>query len=179
MLKQNVEIEYKCLVTLDQYQRLLAIFHNDFVTIEQTNTYYCDYQNKINELNAMLRNRVFSTYNTLTFKIWENDNLLEFEIDNTDLSNKELLTLLAKYNIYSPFCKVAEMLTIRRLISLPEAELCLDENHYNDQIDYEIEYELKQSGDYLENFKSILTKADIIYNPNFISKYHRAIKVTD
>jgi len=176
MLKINTETEYKCLVTHTEFQRLLKIYKDDSIKIKQTNIYYCDQLNKINELEAMLRNRLYSNSNTLTFKVWQDSELLEFEMDDVDISNELFLDALAKYDVFPPFEEVAEMLTIRRLIDLPEAQLCLDENHYCGATDYEIEFELKEKGDYLNIFIDILAQVSITYEPNPLSKYQRAIK---
>ena len=136
--------------------------------------YYCDKNKIVLKNHATLRQRFINDSCYLTLKIIVDNDLLEYEKLGKNLSDKEFLQILNKHGIQPPFMKIGEMVTIRRQIELPTALLCLDENHYNNSVDYEIEYELTSEIDTFDLFIDILEKADIIYQPNLISKYQRA-----
>ena len=175
-LRHNIETEFKCLVTKIQYDRLYSLYIDKLINKQHTNIYYSDSQGRINELRAVLRNRVDESGNTLTFKIEKEAALHEYEKDNGDLYDTEILALLAEYQIFPPFIKQGEMTTYRRLVELPAADLCLDENHYNGLIDYEIEYELREATGDLAAFVALLKNADIEYQANPLSKYRRFLR---
>ena len=174
MLKQNIEIEYKCLVTKEEYFHLLSLYQKHYQRIWQKNIYYLDDNKQLEKLKAVLRLRKTVNENLLTLKIPQ-DKLIEMEKSNADLNDLEFLAILASYNIYPPFKENGYSITYRRLIDLKKAQLCLDESHFLNSIDYEIEYELKYEHDGLEDFRKILATAKINYFPNTISKYQRAL----
>ncbi len=173
-MQANIEKEYKCLIDEKEYQNLLNLYRETFKEIKQNNTYYQDLQQNINKYKAVLRIRQIDNLHIITFKINVNNELLEYEKETNDINDPEITELLAKYNIHPPFLKVGEMLTYRRQVDLKKAYLCLDENHYNNLIDYEVEYEEKEKHDGLNTFITILESANIVYHPNKLSKYLRA-----
>ena len=176
MITTHPEIEYKCLINEYQYRQLLAFYHGKYQETEQLNLYYQDQNGMIEQYHAVLRKRIIGDSTLLTFKIPDGNDLLEIEMVSDDLLNPEFLTALSHYQIYPPFTKVAKLLTIRRKVDLPDAELCIDENHYGGIVDYEVEYELKQHQAGLPDFIAILAKAGITYQANSLSKYQRALK---
>jgi len=176
MLRENTEIEYKCLVSEIEYLSLLKHYTNQYQQIKQVNVYYRDFLNNLSNKQAIIRQRLLDDSSVLGFKIKVADKLLEYEIDSESLDNPGLLKVLSSYDIYPPFVKVGELLTIRRLIDLENAELCLDENHYNNIVDFEIEYELKNQKDDLSTFIDLLKSVDIIYQANHLSKYQRLLQ---
>jgi len=175
-VRHNIEIENKCLITRLEYEKICAFYHDRSETIKQINVYYDDENQRVQALKAVLRDRILTDGNTLTFKIEIDDKLHEFEKNDCRLDDEEFLDLLAGYRVFPPFYKQGEMTTYRRLIELPYADLCLDENHYNDLIDYEIEYEIKSDKTCLNDFIDLLKKVDIIYRPNSLSKYQRFLR---
>ena len=177
-LKSNREIEYKCLCSAFQYQALLALYQHQYQEITQTNIYYIDQARRLKQLQASLRERRIGTSRLITLKIHRQNQLWEYEKAAETLEDPEILELLANYDIYPPFIRQAELLTVRRLVELPTAELCLDENHYYGITDYEIEYELKYPHDGLADFLLILKKADITYRANRLSKHQRALRAS-
>ncbi len=175
MLRENTEIEYKCLVSENEYLRLLKYYEKRFEEIKQVNIYYTDLLQNLSNQEAILRQRLYDTTSVLGFKIKVADKLLEYESAGATLDNPEFLEILAKYDIRPPFIKIGELLTVRRLIDFENAELCLDENHYNDIVDYEIEYELKNQNADLSTFITLLKKVNIPYQANPLSKYQRLL----
>jgi len=175
MLQRNTEREYKCLVSSDEYWRLVDYYQNDYRLRTQVNQYYCDQQRRLTAYQAVLRLRNYPDSSVLTFKIKEGEDLIEYEKPEAFLTDPEFLDLLAKYQIFPPFEEIGSLTTFRRLIDLPQAELCLDENHYSGIIDYEIEYELTTPVEDLASFVALLKKVDIVYQPNSLSKYQRLL----
>lgn len=175
-LRRNIETEYKCLVTKKQYEKICDFYRDRAQLRRQKNVYYVDVKKQLIELNAVLRNRIYDEGNTLTFKIRIEDKLHEFEKDDCLLNDREFLAVLADYRIYPPFIELGELITTRRLVELPDAELCLDENRYNGKTDYEIEYELKNEKTNLDDFIALLKEVGIRYRPNSLSKYQRTVR---
>ncbi|MFV0255313.1 MAG: CYTH domain-containing protein [Erysipelotrichaceae bacterium] len=174
MIIENLEIEYKCLVSLSDYQKIVNHFASEIKTITQINTYYQDLDNNISKLKGTLRKREFSNTSIFTLKIPSKKGLLEYEVETTDIENEELNKLLNKYQLSQPLKVIGQLKTIRRKVILAQGELCLDENHYNNKIDYEIEYECTEKHDGKKAFITILKELDINYTENLISKYLRA-----
>ncbi len=175
-MNKSIETEHKCLLTKKHYQKLLEFYKYEYQEITQKNIYFIDQKNMITTNKAVLRIRKINNDSTITFKIKRDGKLFEYEKNTDDLLDLDLLEVLATYNIIPPFTETANLTTIRRLINLPKGELCLDENHYNNQIDYEVEYEEKESHDGLSILKSILQENNINYQENTTSKFQRATK---
>ena len=175
MVLQNTELEYKCLVTANEYSNMLKLYANQYKKIRQLNCYYCDRNREILKQQAVLRRRITAYSTQITFKIKRAEELLEYEKDVYDFYDPDFLEILAGFDIFPPFTEISRLETMRRLVDLPEAELCMDENHYQGITDYEIEYELKSPVGSPDSFIAILKKADILYQPNNISKFQRSL----
>lgn len=178
-MKPNIETEHKCLLTKNDYQKLVTFYHNSYQEIHQLNNYFVDANDEIIRQKAVLRIRKITNVSTITFKITKDSQLYEYEVLSPNLENPQILKVLAQNNIYPPFKLIASLLTIRRLVKLPKGELCLDENHYNQQIDYEIEYEETVDHDGLAMLKDILAHHNIPYLNNPISKFKRVMSAND
>jgi uncharacterized protein YjbK len=172
-MKTNIEKEYKCLITKQQHRKLVDFYENQSHVIYQRNVYYQDQNGVLKQTRAVLRQRFINDECLITFKYHLEENLYEYEFNTSDMNDPTLLDHLLKFNIKAPFEKIGELITIRHSIDLKVAELCIDENHYGDHIDYEIEYEIKTEHDGLTSLQEILHNLQIPYQENTVSKFQR------
>ncbi|MGI6607742.1 MAG: CYTH domain-containing protein [Erysipelotrichaceae bacterium] len=170
-MKQQLEIEFKTLVTKEQFDKLISLYW-PLLFYKQHNYYYrplsCDYSFRI---------RIKENKKIFTLKEKIDNNILEHEktFSGPFYEDNEIKNTLDRLNIYPPFNLEGELITYRAVVESELAQLCFDINHYNNLIDYEIEYEIKKDHDGLRRFKEILSEADIRYIPSYASKYYRCI----
>lgn len=178
MIIENLEVEYKCLVTKSQHDDIVNFYQGKYQLINQLNIYFVDEDGLLTDIKATLRIRIINGDSAIvTLKIPQNNGLMEYEILTNDINDKEVIKLLSKNGIKSKLVEVGRLTTIRKMIELEAAQLCIDENHYNGIVDYEIEYECTKKHDGLSCFKGLLANFNIKYTHNNISKYLRATKL--
>jgi len=173
-MTENLEIEYKVMLSKEEYERLLNNFPGN-ESFTQINSYYSSYKKP----EVLFRIRFVNNYYLFTYKEIKGEGRLEHEIriKSDPFNNKELLDYLKSIGLEKPFIKKGELTTERTVTYLDnEAELCLDKNYYRGITDYEIEYEVKGNGT-LEKFKKILAGANISYIPSKSSKMARALNL--
>ncbi len=170
-MKQQLEIEFKMLVSKEQFDKITALYR-PLLFLKQHNYYY-----KSPSSLQSFRIRIKEDKKIFTLKDTTGDQIIEYEKEFFDLfyEDSEIKKLLNKLNIYPPFYQVGELTTYRATIENDLAELCFDINCYNGLLDYEIEYEMKTSHEGLSTFKEILSSAGIGYIPCTTSKYMRCI----
>lgn len=172
-MKTNIETEYKCLINQQQFQELIDFYSDKSEIIEQVNVYYQDINGIITQRKAVFRQRIMGHTSIITFKIKINDQLHEYDFDTADINDNEVVDHLQQFGIHPPFMKVGTLRTIRHLIDLGNADLCIDENQYNNIVDYEIEYEIKKPHDGKTALSEILLHHGIPFIENHVSKYQR------
>ncbi len=173
-MAQEIEIEFKNLVTQDEFSQLISHFHiNDEDFTSQDNHYFDtpDYQLKDNQSALRIRHKS-GTY-TLTLKTPLKEDLLE---TNQQLSKQEADSLLSggvfpegevksaihSLNISTQSLQYFGTLTTSRAeIDYREGLLVFDKSSYLQRQDYELEYEVKerQSGEKI--FRSLLEQLNI------------------
>lgn len=179
-MSEQLEIEFKTLLTQAEYQHLLTQFtvaETDFIT--QTNHYFDTPTYELQALGCGLRIRQFAQNGELTLKSPQTVGLLE----TTDLLDEtELNTLLMQKKIkqtgtvaqkiqslgiepqtVQPF---ATLTTKRAEIKLPEGLMALDQSWYSDQVDYELELEVTDEQATVASFLQLLTRLEIAYKPS-------------
>ncbi len=178
-MNNNIEKEYKILVTKEQFNTLYKHF-NAPSFYSQTNIYYDTYDFAIRNVKGSMRIRDINNKHIFTLKMHSPKGLLEYEknlpYNSIECFNdEEISSLLNKYHIQGPFHKIGNLKTERAIHDTEYAELCFDINTYNGIVDYEIEYEYKKDHDGLTAFQNILSIANIEYTSNCISKIQRAL----
>lgn len=172
---QNKELELKTLVTKEQFYQLLN-HYTPHTFIKQTNHYY---SSSSNSTNKSIRVREKQGQYLFTLKEKKDGYVQEYEKIIPDLlfeKDAEIKQILAKCNLQPPYHEIGVLTTERfTYISNKQAELCFDINHYNGITDYEIEYEVIASHNYLECFTNILKQANIDFIPNPTSKVKRCL----
>ena len=178
-MNNNIEKEYKVLVTKEQFYNL----YQNFATPpfhEQVNIYYDTQDLMIRKHKGAMRIRDVNGMHIFTLKMQSEEGLLEFEKPVpknaiTSLEDEEIQELLHRYQLQGPFFKIAELHTQRAVYESEFAELCFDISTYHGKTDYEIEYEYKKEHDCLSIFQDIMKQINVVYEKNCISKIQRAI----
>jgi len=179
VMSQQNEIEFKTLLTKDDYNRIVQYYQlqdKDFHT--QKNCYFDTSDQKLASKHCGLRIRQLATYGELTLKTPAKVGLLEttdqLSVEQTEqlinqqkiLTNGHVAGKLAEYSITAKdLILFAELTTKRAEFPIDEGLLALDESWYANQHDYELELEVENSEKGKEDFKKLLAKFDITYSP--------------
>ena len=178
-MNKNIELEYKVLVTKEQFEALYKHFNEpSFRT--QVNVYYDTLDMAIRKTRGSMRIRDLYDCHIFTFKMGSQLGLLEFEKDvptNSleSLEDEEIQNLLARYHFSGPFKQLTKLKTQRAIVNTGNAELCFDISEYNGKTDYEIEYEYIKDHDGLHDFQAILDYIHVTYTHNCSAKIVRAL----
>lgn len=178
-MNKNIEKEFKILVSKEKFNMLCKMYE-PLTFIKQVNQYYDTPDNLIRKKNGAMRIRSKNNKNIFTLKLFQDNKLLEFECEVKEnsinaLNHPEIIALLNTYQINGPFIETASLTTYRAMVIDDDAELCFDENFYNGNTDYEIEYEFKRDHDGFSKFNQILQKVGLSYETNCPSKIGRAL----
>ncbi len=138
----HVEIEYKTLLSIDEFNQLKNHFENAKL-IRQNNIYF-KYQNP--NIKVACRIREIDDNCTLTFKQDHHLGRLETNFKNIDKNSnfferEDVKEFLKENNFTEEFLNIGNLLTFRYQIMENHQEICIDENHYDGIIDYELEVE--------------------------------------
>lgn len=173
-MNTNLEIEYKTLLTEDQFNHI-SLDYKAVPAIKQINFYY-QYADVSKPIAARIR-QINETFE-LTFKIKQTKGRLEvnFEVYGNDSSvfdRNDVRSFLIENDYIQAFNYLGELTSYRRLIKEEHGDLCIDENHYLDKVDYELEYEVTHDEElayvrYLE-----FVEKYHLSNEKAKTKYHR------
>lgn len=175
-MSQQVETEFKNLLTKEEYEMLLIDFNlDDTEPVQQTNVYYDSQDWHLRELGMGLRIRLYDTFAEQTLK----SPLREHEmLETTDLlTHKEGQTFvdtgqlkhdgfiakkLFEHGInVAELKQVGQLSTVRYEIPAQMGTYFLDASYYQDQNDYELEYETQDLENGLREFEQFLTSKNI------------------
>lgn len=189
-MTQEIEIEYKNLLTQQEYDRLLKHLPFPEDGVMQTNHYFetPDFSMKDNRIALRIREK--NGEFKLTLKEPHPEGLLE---THADLSTEEAMSWIAG----NPVSKEAiseqlhrhgidetklsffgSLTTLRREAEYNNVQIVLDYNVYNNLVDYEFELEASSKKDGEEAFQSILKQHDIETRttPNKIERFFLSLK---
>jgi len=177
-MNTNLEIEYKTLITKQEFDQLL-VFFNQYKLINQTNYYYQS-TNSLNKKVAARIRQIDQTFE-LTFKIKQDKGKLEvnFNVPSNSIEHfyrSDVQAFLKSHGYNRQWVFIGELHTTRHLIVEEYGELCIDHNVYMDVEDYELEYEVRNDYDELaySRFIQILDQFSI-KNIKAKAKFHRFI----
>ena len=155
-MSQEIEKEFKNLLTKDEYDELLSKLQlNEKEAIQQTNIYFDTPDEQLKNQNMGLRIRLFEDSGELTLKspISEHEKLEttdQLSIEQaTDMANRATIDLngfvskkLEEYSIkISDLKSIGQLSTLRYTFPGDGGMYFLDESYYQDQKDYELEFE--------------------------------------
>ena len=170
----HLEIEYKTLLTKNEHQQLLPLF-SDITATKQTNYYIDTADFSIRDAKMALRIRTFETRAELTLKIPQQVGNMEYNqfltleeshtlINTCVLPEGEIHTLLTQAAINLEKLKIlGSLTTIRYEKETAIGLMALDENHYFDKTDYELELEVTDAKIGKEQFNHFLQAHHIHY----------------
>ncbi|KAA0546533.1 CYTH domain-containing protein [Bacillus sp. BGMRC 2118] len=173
-MNQEIEIEFKNLLSKDEYQLLLSEYNiqNDDI-ISQQNHYFDTVSFALKENGAALRIRYKKETYTLTLKQPMTEGLLEThqELSETEASamlqggpllQGDIYTIIKDLNIDTSEIRYLGTLETKR-VELPYENglLVFDHSYYLNVEDYELEYEAKSYHEGKVQFEKLLTQHNI------------------
>ncbi|TFG81821.1 MAG: CYTH domain-containing protein [Erysipelotrichales bacterium] len=168
MMRINNEIEYKTLVSEDQFNRLLAHFTIS-KTIHQTNTYFDTADRKLKAMRIACRIRVSDVMIEATVKESTDEGILEYNqtletFDPDVFKTKEFRNLFKRLHMTEPLFEIGNASTTRFIVEEEQGELCFDRTVFQNHTDFELEYEVKVDAQLgYARFMHILELEDIPY----------------
>lgn len=184
-MAQEIEIEYKNLLTKEEYHLLLDSLHFPVEGTLQTNYYFDTKDFQLKEQGAALRIRKKNDNYVLTLKEPHPEGLLETHDVLTEQEAKDWLEanptpkMHTKNQLIQLQIAVADLqyygslTTERREIEYENVLLVLDYSQYNKTSDFELELEAKTRSEGEQVFKSLLKKYKIQKRdtPNKIERF--------
>jgi len=191
-MNEEIEIEFKNLLTKSEYHALIRAFQIDTNTaFIQTNVYFDTYKKTLSNQYAALRLRLLSSYGEITLKqplergLLETTQTLSLEEAKkikkasqlVEFLEEPMINKLNSLNVSLNELDIIGTLTTERLEYLlaEDIKLVLDHSWYANQEDYELELEVKDWKKGQEKFQFILEKYGIQQRPTQ-NKIQRAIK---
>ncbi|MCD8029166.1 MAG: CYTH domain-containing protein [Erysipelotrichaceae bacterium] len=184
-MNEQIEIEYKILLTKDTYQQILNEYQNQITDAYlQVNDYFT--HPLLSKKHFMLRIRSKKDKYELTLKRPYLGHRLETYIDiskkeresfiNHEPMNNEIISILEENNIsYNELQQLYSLNTYRIDILLNEGMLSLDKNNYLDKEDYELEFEVNNPDIGYSKFLDIIKPYNLKYTRNCTNKVVRAM----
>ncbi|MEY8462030.1 CYTH domain-containing protein [Streptococcus merionis] len=169
---QQIEIEYKTLLSREEFDQLTAKF-SDIPVVSQTNHYFDTADFALRKAKLSLRIRTLSNRAELTLKIPQTVGNIEHNLDLTLEDAKRMIStnrleenkvthLLQQDGFHlDNIQKVGDLTTHRREARLPIGLMALDENHYSGIVDYELELEVTDSKQGQKDFDHFLAQENI------------------
>jgi uncharacterized protein YjbK len=142
-MKENLEIELKCLLSKDQFECLLEKMKFSMPKI-QINTYYDTPNKDLQQRLWMCRIREVMDKYEFTLKTPGNGGHNEFEclLEKHNIHDPIVVDFFAQSDILPPLLAIGSTTTHRRKFVDEYGEWCLDYNLFDEISDYEVEYEL-------------------------------------
>lgn len=180
-MEQELEIEYKNLLTKDEYQKLLVDEFTKDASVQkimQTNHYFDTPDKLLRKYQSALRIRRLDTRNELTFKVPAQEFLMEsnFSLNQeqtdliltqkqfslSDITNKRVDLKVPGLTNETTFEHFNQFTTVRYEKKVGDHLMVLDQTTFqNDVVDYELEVESIDPLDGKNFFNSLLEKHSI------------------
>lgn len=172
-MEQEIEIEFKNLLTKPEYKQLLKQMPFSQTCKRQTNYYFETTTFALRNRSSALRIREKNNHYTLTFKEPYEQGLLETNIQLTQrevkqflqhqtTNNEQVNNLLAKIGIFpNDLMYYGYLTTHRRKLTCYNYEIVLDHSFYNGKQDYELECEVNEYKNGKKIFQDILNRFNI------------------
>lgn len=170
----HLEIEFKTLLEKEDFTKLLPLF-KEVSPVQQTNYYFDSPDWQLRDGRSSLRIRTFEDSAELTLKISQEIGNMEYNLPLTLEEAQEILTggplpdslirqlLLERQINPESLILLGSLTTIRREMKHPIGLLALDESHYFDTSDYELEVEVADAQKGQEEFFHFLAEQEIPY----------------
>ncbi|MBP3041891.1 CYTH domain-containing protein [Bacillaceae bacterium Marseille-Q3522] len=173
-MKQNIEIEFKNIITKKEYELLLSYFQLTEENFYKQDNHYFDTVNfSLKKQKSALRIRKKLSGYEMTLKQPHKEGLLESTISLTEeqaslllqekpIFTKESIALLSLTNIDHDTIRYLGKLTTKRAeVLYKNGIFVLDHNYYLNQEDYEVEYEVSNRKAGFQHFSALLKQFKI------------------
>lgn len=182
-MEKNIEIEYKILLTKDQYLEIDSHFTS--IAYQQTNFYFDTLDEKLRKLRITLRARLKKEHYEFTLKRFGQIGVDEYneKISHEDfnrlcshqsISSSILDILIEDYQIsIEDLFQIYSLTTKRKDMPYKVGILSLDVSQYLGIEDYELEYEVSTTQNAIEYFNDFLRPFHLEYHTNCKGKRHR------
>ncbi len=185
-MSNAIEIEAKALVSKEDYIKLANAF-KEYPSYVQTNYYIDDENSLLRKEGLGLRVREKGDLYEMTLKTplsqgllekncpWSKETFLAFK-DNGIFPEGDIKRFLTMMDIDTNTLHIRTSLTTKRIDApYKEGKLSIDENHYSDLVDYEVELEHNNERDAEDNLKELLESYGIPFELNKRTKVARAL----
>ena len=178
-MNPNLEIEYKMLISEENYLKLMDIYQKQPTL--QTNVYYnCKYED-LKSRGIGMRIRDVNNTHLFTLKVKTDNGHKEYEAytnENSIEALHEVKFIFDELNIKGPYIETGRLNTYRSEIPFNHGVLCLDRNEYYGITDYELEFEIypdKDADEGMKEFTAVLSQVNLSYIQNKKSKIQRCL----
>lgn len=185
-MNTHLEIEYKKLLEKETYENIKTDLFQECTPFKQTNHYFTDKNGTLSKLRYSLRVRELNDTYEFTLKIPQGFSKLEINDMISKEHYKDLLNntpfespvfeALNKVNVQITDLFLLTSLTTTRLErEYKNGVLSIDESHYHNITDYEIEYEAQSEEEGKVIFTDLLSQYNLTYSANCPGKFTRAL----
>ncbi|WP_214881862.1 MULTISPECIES: CYTH domain-containing protein [unclassified Exiguobacterium] len=175
-MTQEVEIEFKSMLTKKEYETLLQTYKLENQVRWQANDYFDTPSFQLKEKGAALRIREKKHGQVLTLKQPNDVGLLETHAIITEAEAEDLFKYgiihddqmkqaLAPFQLSAPLEHLGRLETHRAEHQMKDGLLVLDESHYLETTDYEIEFEVTNEEAGRRAFERLLAEHGLPYRP--------------
>ena len=175
-MTQEVEIEFKSMLKKDEYEKLIQAYKLEDQVRWQANDYFDTPSFQLKKQGAALRIREKKQGQILTLKQPNEVGLLETHASITEeeaedlfkygiIHNDQMKQALAPFQLNAALEHLGRLETNRAEHQTEDGLLVLDESHYLETTDYEIEFEVTNEEAGKRAFERLLAEHGLPYRP--------------
>ncbi|MDE0563858.1 CYTH domain-containing protein [Exiguobacterium sp. B2(2022)] len=175
-MTQEVEIEFKSMLTKDEYEKLIQAYKLEDRVRWQANDYFDTPTFQLKKQGAALRIREKKHGQVLTLKQPNEVGLLETHASITEeeaedlfkygiIHDDQMKQALAPFQLNAALEHLGRLETNRAEHQTEDGLLVLDESHYLETTDYEIEFEVTNEEAGKRAFERLLAEHGLPYRP--------------
>ncbi|WP_214695493.1 CYTH domain-containing protein [Exiguobacterium sp. s160] len=175
-MTQEVEIEFKSMLTKDEYEKLIQVYKLEDQVRWQANDYFDTPSFQLKKQGAALRIREKKHGQVLTLKQPNEVGLLETHAAITEeeaedlfkygiIHDDQMKQALAPFQLNAALEHLGRLETNRAEHQTEDGLLVLDESHYLETTDYEIEFEVTNEEAGKRAFERLLAEHGLPYRP--------------
>ncbi|WP_214748416.1 CYTH domain-containing protein [Exiguobacterium sp. s189] len=175
-MTQEVEIEFKSMLTKDEYEKLIQAYKLEDQVRWQANDYFDTPTFQLKKQGAALRIREKKHGQVLTLKQPNEVGLLETHAAITEeeaedlfkygiIHDDQMKQALAPFQLNAALEHLGRLETNRAEHQTEDGLLVLDESHYLETTDYEIEFEVTNEEAGKRAFERLLAEHGLPYRP--------------
>lgn len=175
-MTQEVEIEFKSMLTKDEYEKLIRAYKLENQVRWQANDYFDTPSFQLKKQGAALRIREKKHGQVLTLKQPNEVGLLETHASITEeeaedlfkygiIHDDQMKQALAPFQLNAALEHLGRLETNRAEHQTEDGLLVLDESHYLETTDYEIEFEVTNEEAGKRAFERLLAEHGLPYRP--------------